>query len=99
MAAPADSEAGYDAMIEWVQQRIEVPGYSSTLWQGEHDEVVIEFLSNPSTQRLLVVMQDGALRLATHSIANLQGSFKQLTYFIKPEGAKLTRANIAGIMQ
>ena len=94
-----ESEAGYDAMIQWIQARIELPGYASEQWLGEHDEVVIEFLSNPGTQRLLAVMQEGALRLATNSIAMLQGSFKQLTYFIKPEGAKLTRPTIAKIMQ
>jgi len=66
---------------------------------GESDEVVIEFLSNPSTGRLLAVLQDGALRLATHSIAALNGAFTQLTYFIRPEGAKLTRSNIGEIMQ
>ena len=94
-----ESEAGYDAMIQWIQARIELPGYASELWLGEHDEVAIEFLSNPGTQRLLAVMQDGALRLATNNIAMLQGSFKQLTYYIKPDGAKLSRPTIAKVIQ
>ena len=34
-----ESEAGYDAMIQWIQARIELPGYASELWLGEHDEV------------------------------------------------------------
>ena len=44
-------------------------------------------------------MQDGALRLATNNIAMLQGSFKQLTYYIKPDGAKLSRPTIAKVIQ
>ena len=45
-----ESEAGYDAMIQWIQARIELPGYASEQWLGEHNTSPLTGLPLASTE-------------------------------------------------
>ena len=79
-------------MIRWLQERVQLPGYKTSLWKAEHDEKAIAYLSTPQLCRLLCFVNDGRLQLATTcNLAALSG--QKLYYFVRPE-TKLTMANI-----
>jgi len=79
-------------MIRWLQERIQLPGYKMSLWQAEHDERAIAYLSTPQLCRLLCFLEDGKLQLSTTYSSALISSVK-LYYFIRTE-TKLTTSNI-----
>ena len=84
-------------MIRWLQERIQLPGYRINLWQAEHDEKAIAYLSTPQLCRLLCFIKDDRLELSTTCSPVLDSCLK-LYFFIRTE-TKLTPANIDAVTQ
>ncbi|GMI21327.1 hypothetical protein TeGR_g3290 [Tetraparma gracilis] len=65
----------YDFMVSWLQSRLLLPGYSSSLWTSEHDDLAIDFISSPATRRLLACIGGTAaeptLVMATNDLSAL----------------------------
>ena len=77
MAANA-SDAGSEQMLEWIKSRVELSGYEPAMWTAEHDAVTIEYLSDVSARRLMMVVYDGALVMEYKGIPPVAAASEEL---------------------
>ncbi|GMI05338.1 hypothetical protein TrVE_jg1168 [Triparma verrucosa] len=97
-AAPGESSE-WSLMLKWIQQRIILSGFDGT-FTAEQDEKSIAFVSDPNMRRLLAVMVDGKLQMATDDFESLATSdAKEIVYFIRPENQQLTSTNIGTLVE
>ena len=50
-----------DILVTWVQSRVSVKGFTQDNWTAQHDETVIDFVSNPTARRLLALVDKSGL--------------------------------------
>lgn len=49
------------AMYAFIKSHTKLPGLTENQWQDKHEEVVSEFLTDPSQHRLFLVVHDNEL--------------------------------------
>ena len=92
-AAPVADQA----CVQWVKDRIKMPGITPEMWSVEHDHTLSEFLTSPSQRRLLAFI-DPVLGLSLQF--NLpQEPVSDLQYLLKPAGAAPNMENIGKMLQ
>ena len=57
-----------DACVNWIQSRISLSTYDPSSWTASHDEIVIDFVSNPNSRRLLAISdKNGSFHLVSNN--------------------------------
>ena len=67
----------------WLRERIGLRGYDHKLWNEEHESVALDFLTNPVTKKLFVVLVNGELTVSTRHLPKKIGRDDQFTFFLK----------------
>ena len=92
----ADLE-GVHEMLLWVKSRICVAGFNPTMWNDEvHKQIVIDFIYQPSTTRLLAWVPSNAmdqLMLSFTAIPKPNEAY-EFQYFVRGPSVALTPATI-----
>ena len=60
----------YNIMLAWIQKRIILTGFDQT-FDPTSDELAITFLSDPQTRRMVAMLKDGKLLMATNDFSSL----------------------------
>jgi dynein heavy chain len=96
MPASGEEKAAPDAeLLNWVVERVLLPGFSREMWRAEHTAVAADFLQSPHVSKLtMFVDKNLGLCLNTLNVRPLE-SVRRLQYFLKSgENCVLTRDNI-----
>ena len=67
----------------WLRERIGLRGYNNKLWNEEHESVALDFLTNPATKKLFVVLVNDGLLVSTRHLPKKVGRDDQFTFFLK----------------
>lgn len=107
-ALPSQSLAD-SLLLDWLKDRVQLPGFHPSLWREEHDLVASDFLQNKGLSRMIVMMdEDLGLRLFTMHLGGLKaaaaaasGRHSSLQYFVKQgdEPTAINERNIHAVLQ
>lgn len=87
-------------LLNWLKDRITLPGFTKNMWTEEHDMFASHFLVYTNVSKLTIYMdKDLGLCMQTLNVASLQKA-KHLQYFLKPsEEIELDPSNIGDNIQ
>jgi len=101
----AQEPRGESLLLEWLKERVQLPGFHPSMWREEHDLVASDFLLNASVSRMLVLIDaDLGLRLFTVNLAGLKaaaGRSGSVQYFLKQsdDPVVISERNIHAVLQ
>mmetsp|Transcript_30029 Transcript_30029/g.44242 ORF Transcript_30029/g.44242 Transcript_30029/m.44242 type:complete len:516 (+) Transcript_30029:179-1726(+) len=96
-----DEKHLYSNMVGWIQKRIMITGYCSSLWKEEHSITAIEFLSEPSTTSLFASVNrvSNELIVCKSKPPLPSAGVKDVAFFVRYEGCSITLSNISAVVQ
>ncbi|GLD91833.1 hypothetical protein PINS_up000366 [Pythium insidiosum] len=83
-------------LVQWIRDRITLPGYQPKAWTSMDLTTVKEFVESTNIPALFITLQNGALSVTTSAPRNVNGT---VMYFVKNGQVIISPNNVAEALQ